>query len=853
LKSIKETYLKWKPKLIIGFSVALIATAILNIYYVLEVRVTSNDECLWITKHITKDSTTIFFDVVKVEGVTWNAGIRNGDQLLAINGQKVAVGIEAQTILNKVAGGDYAKYIIKNAEGKIITTNVYIKKLIQYGNLANSLSALFWMVIGFIVLTAKPEGKPHKLFYALGVFAVFSSMQVLMPTDYKIFDYVNDQALIALLIATLWAIGISFVGPTVLYFFWNFPQPFKFAEKRWVKRILFTIPVLMTIYIITVLVLTFNYGVIPMQYFFAVADRIDIYILVINIIALISLIIQYRRTKSKEHKKPVFLIIIAFIFGLAVAFYASRIAPAIADSFFNSPEYFAPIVLVALVPLIFGYAIFKYQLMDVSVVIRNTIMYGTATITLAAIYFLVVYVAGQGISSVLGVENQGIVAGIFFIIFAIIFQSTKNRYQDFLTKKFYPEQFAHHKVLMGLSSELATVVGLDNILELMNKTFVDALHINKFGVLIRDETGSLSLCKSIGINEEACIITKSNIAQFLKERSLVHKNPAIEQADFKNVFPDVADRLIEEEIYTVIPMIVNNKIVGLMLFGLKHSGSHFAGKDIELLWAAANQAAVSIENARLYESEAQKIKMDRDLDLARKIQEGLLPACIPDIRNLDICGEMIPAMQVGGDYFDLLPVNGSDSKLFVVIGDVSGKGLSASLYMTKLQTMVQFACKSNRGPKEILVEINKRIFNEIERNWFITMSIAYFDLEKNTVKFCRAGHMPLLTATNGSVESYRTQGIGVGLEKGEIFESSLIEQELNLTKGQIYAFFTDGITEAMNEEQDLFGEDNLTSILKDKSNDRSTDIMNRIWDSINTFRGKAEPNDDMTMVIVKVN
>jgi serine phosphatase RsbU (regulator of sigma subunit) len=790
--------------------------------------------------------------VVKVEGVTWNAGIRNGDQLLAINGQKVAVGIEAQTILNKVAGGDYAKYIIKNAEGKIITTNVYIKKLIQYGNLANSLSALFWMVIGFIVLTAKPEGKPHKLFYALGVFAVFSSMQVLMPTDYKIFDYVNDQALIALLIATLWAIGISFVGPTVLYFFWNFPQPFKFAEKRWVKRILFTIPVLMTIYIITVLVLTFNYGVIPMQYFFAVADRIDIYILVINIIALISLIIQYRRTKSKEHKKPVFLIIIAFIFGLAVAFYASRIAPAIADSFFNSPEYFAPIVLVALVPLIFGYAIFKYQLMDVSVVIRNTIMYGTATITLAAIYFLVVYVAGQGISSVLGVENQGIVAGIFFIIFAIIFQSTKNRYQDFLTKKFYPEQFAHHKVLMGLSSELATVVGLDNILELMNKTFVDALHINKFGVLIRDETGSLSLCKSIGINEEACIITKSNIAQFLKERSLVHKNPAIEQADFKNVFPDVADRLIEEEIYTVIPMIVNNKIVGLMLFGLKHSGSHFAGKDIELLWAAANQAAVSIENARLYESEAQKIKMDRDLDLARKIQEGLLPACIPDIRNLDICGEMIPAMQVGGDYFDLLPVNGSDSKLFVVIGDVSGKGLSASLYMTKLQTMVQFACKSNRGPKEILVEINKRIFNEIERNWFITMSIAYFDLEKNTVKFCRAGHMPLLTATNGSVESYRTQGIGVGLEKGEIFESSLIEQELNLTKGQIYAFFTDGITEAMNEEQDLFGEDNLTSILKDKSNDRSTDIMNRIWDSINTFRGKAEPNDDMTMVIIKV-
>jgi serine phosphatase RsbU (regulator of sigma subunit) len=189
----------------------------------------------------------------------------------------------------------------------------------------------------------------------------------------------------------------------------------------------------------------------------------------------------------------------------------------------------------------------------------------------------------------------------------------------------------------------------------------------------------------------------------------------------------------------------------------------------------------------------------------------------------------------------------------VVIGDVSGKGLSASLYMTKIQTMIQFSCTSDKSPKEILVEINKRMFSEMERNWFVTMSIAYFDLEKNTVKFCRAGHMPLITATNGTVESYRTQGIGVGLEKGEIFEKSLIEQEINLTKGQIYAFFTDGITEAMNEQQDLFGEDKLTSILKDKSNDCSADIMHQIWDSINTFRGSAEVNDDMTMVIVKVN
>ena len=249
---------------------------------------------------------------------------------------------------------------------------------------------------------------------------------------------------------------------------------------------------------------------------------------------------------------------------------------------------------------------------------------------------------------------------------------------------------------------------------------------------------------------------------------------------------------------------------------LKHSGSHFAGKDLELLWAAANQAAISIENARLYKSEVEKQKIERDLDLARKIQQGLLPQCIPNMNGLDICGEMIPAMQVGGDYYDLIQI--SDSKLFVVVGDVSGKGLSASLYMTKLQTMIKLSCSADKSPKEILIDINRRIYMEMDSNSFVTISLALFDLEKRTLRFCRAGHMPVLQATNGTVQSYRTQGLGVGIERGIVFEKSLVEEEVKLSPGQIYAFFTDGVTEAMNENNELFGDENLNSILKNKTN-----------------------------------
>jgi sigma-B regulation protein RsbU (phosphoserine phosphatase) len=849
MRTIKSILLRYRSKLITALSLILIAVALISIYYAVAVRVTSNDECLWIPKKISNDSTAIFFDLVKVEGVTWNAGIRNGDQLIEIDHTVLTSTFQAQQILNQFASGEHAEYKYAR-DGKFYITNVYIKKLIQFGSLAASLSALFWMIIGFIVLSAKPDGRIHKLFYILGVLGVLSSLNILLPMHVGLIKFITDYGLLILAVASLWFIGVSYAPFMVNYFFWNFPAPFNFVDKAWVKKLVFVFPAILALSCIVLAFLTL-YKITEEMLFYIVLQSFQYFMVSANISALISLIIQYRRIKSKEKKRPILLMLIAVTFGLAVTLYTLQIAPAIADTIFNSPEYYMPIILIVIVPLVFAYSIFKYQLMDVSVVVKNTIVYGTATVTVAAIYFFVIYVAGQSISSFLGVENQGIVAGVFFIIFALVFQSTKNRFQDFLTKRFYPEQFAYQNVLIDLNNELAIVVGLENIIQLMKKTFIDGLKIKTFGVLIRDKAGNLVLVDSVGMNNKGCTITESRIVPFLKEKYLITKYPSIEQTDFKEVLSDeIAEKLISDGVYTIIPMIVKSKVVGLLLFGLKHSGSHFAGKDLELLWAAANQAAVSIENARLYKSEVEKQKLDRDLDLARKIQEGLLPQCIPNMSGLDICGEMIPAMQVGGDYYDLIQI--SDSKLFVVIGDVSGKGLSASLYMTKLQTMIKLSCTRERSPKEILIDINKRIYEEIDKSWFVTITLALFDTQTNTIKFCRAGHMPVLLASNGSVMQYRTQGLGVGIEKGIVFEKSLVEEEVKLQPGQIYAFFTDGVTEAMNERFELFGDDNLNAILKNKSTARSSEIVNEIWSSIQSFRGEAEVNDDMTMVVVKV-
>ena len=112
--------------------------------------------------------------------------------------------------------------------------------------------------------------------------------------------------------------------------------------------------------------------------------------------------------------------------------------------------------------------------------------------------------------------------------------------------------------------------------------------------------------------------------------------------------------------------------------------------------------------------------------------------------------------------------------------------------------------------------------------------------------------MPVLIALNDRVDSYKTTGLGVGLEKGTIFASTLIEKEIDLLPGQVFAFISDGITEAMNEENELFGEDRLTEILKNKSDASSNGTMNELWNSVKIFRGSAEQNDDMTAVIIRI-
>lgn len=255
---------------------------------------------------------------------------------------------------------------------------------------------------------------------------------------------------------------------------------------------------------------------------------------------------------------------------------------------------------------------------------------------------------------------------------------------------------------------------------------------------------------------------------------------------------------------------------------------------------------------QLLSESAEKQRLEEELRIARQIQMSLLPQDTVTLAGLRISALCLPAAEVGGDYYDLLPL--SDTRMGVLVADVSGKGTSAALYMAELKGLVLSLSRIHDSPARLLSEANRILSANMDSRSFITMTYAVVDTVGRTVRFARAGHNPVIhleTAT-GRTRVLAPQGMGLGMDAGDRFDEVLEETEVPLRSGDVFVFFTDGLPEAMNERAELFGERRLRDVIE-RSESLGTDQMKEaILSGIRAFVGEAAPHDDMTLVVLKV-
>jgi sigma-B regulation protein RsbU (phosphoserine phosphatase) len=404
---------------------------------------------------------------------------------------------------------------------------------------------------------------------------------------------------------------------------------------------------------------------------------------------------------------------------------------------------------------------------------------------------------------------------------------------------------------LEFTQELPRLMEMEHILHSIVSRLSSTMHIEKLSVFI---CGEKEGCKTAtqNLGQLDCTFSDGDntlMALLQKTRKPVDLHLLDDEYDTTEVKSEEKQKLLRAGVVLSVPMFLQDRLVGFINVGPKMSGKVYSQEDINLLATVAGQAAIAIENSRLHKSEIEQGRIKEELDLARNIQQGLFPKSSPEIAGLDISGVSVPALSVGGDYYDFVQLG--PKKILAVVADVSGKGMSAALYMSKIQGMVQLAAHMYDTPKEMLVNINRRIFDGLDRKSFITMILALFDLKKKEVRICRAGHNKALLSAGGKIRFLEGGGIGLGLERGPLFENAIEEVRIPIKRESLFLFYTDGITEAMNEKQQQLGEDAIVDVLKAKRLLSAKKIQQGILTTVEKFRGTAEQHDDVTMVVVK--
>ncbi len=298
-----------------------------------------------------------------------------------------------------------------------------------------------------------------------------------------------------------------------------------------------------------------------------------------------------------------------------------------------------------------------------------------------------------------------------------------------------------------------------------------------------------------------------------------------------------------------IPLISKGRVIGVLYAGKKEEFG-FDHEDREMIQAFANQATVALENAKLVKESIEKERLAQELRVAHDTQLKLLPKEMPRVPGLEMDGVCITANEVGGDYYGFVTLG--EKRLGVAVGDVSGKGISAAFFMAELKGIFEASSVIYSSPKTLLTQMNAILYQNTDRQTFISLVYGVFDQEKGEVALSRAGHCPVLHISDGKINVLQPEGMALALEKGTIFQKILEEVHLPLKVGDVFIFYTDGLPEARNQAGEEFGVDRLLHLVKGVEGLTAQAIRERITSEVLDFIGKIRPHDDLSLVVIRV-
>ncbi|HWT02657.1 MAG TPA: SpoIIE family protein phosphatase [Pyrinomonadaceae bacterium] len=522
------------------------------------------------------------------------------------------------------------------------------------------------------------------------------------------------------------------------------------------------------------------------------------------------------------------------------------------------------LLLVFLFPLTMAYVIVVHRAMDVRVVLRQGVQYALARngvrVMQVILSAVVIFVAASLVASHAANRPQKIAIMAAGVMLVFLLQGIAERLRRFVDRRFFREAYNAEQILSDLSEKVRTIVETRPLLETVAERISESLHVPRVALMLKDGDGyrpahalGYDEPPPVAFHEQAATVrqlraSKEPVLVYAEDAdSWVHKTQGMENGE-RGMLAELGTQLL-------LPLAVKENLPGFISLGPKQSEEPYSNTDLRLLQSVATQTGLALENSQLTAAiaaeVAQRERLNREVEIAREVQERLFPQKLPQISGLDYSGACRPALGVGGDYYDFLLLPGG--RFGIAVGDVSGKGIAAALLMASLQASLRGqAVVGTSDLAELMSTVNRLVYDASAENRYATFFYAQYEPQTRSLTYVNAGHNPpmILRSANGSREVLRLEAGGcvVGLLPNFPYGQACV----TLEPGDTFIGFTDGISEAMNPSDEEWGEECMLEAARECDGLSASEIIARLIAAADEFAAGAKQHDDMTLVVVRV-
>ncbi len=761
------------------------------------------------------------------------AGLRPGDLILGIAHQIVQYPADAGNVLMHQKIGRTVPYLIKRNEN-IFTVSLTLGKYRLAGVSYYYYAAigLIFFLVGLLVFLFKSEDPSAILFFLMSIMFFLFLVCSLRPHSYYWVDW---------FVHTAGTFSLFLMPAFFLHFFLIFPQPVSLLSRK--RVLLWALYLLPAVFFLPNFLSLFLHGIHALS---SVGNWPSWALLALYFLAGLFIFARsFVKSDDPRGRRKLRVILWGLFFGL-VPF---LIFGVILGSFVGNTRYLlAGVLPMVLVPISFAYAIIRFQLMDIDIWLNKGVVYSITTFVIS-LFYVVLIASLDAFTASTKLSRSPVLPFVLALIIVYLFNPLRDRIQILVDRTFFKEHYDYRKTMAELSDAIISILRLDELLPFLTKRLRDILDVPQISIAVKKEGNNrFQIFPETHFNGGANLTDFSLLISRLQETGKPIVKSALGTSPIEKRLSESLRSLGTE---LVIPLLYEGHLKGVLNIGPRRTGETFTGEDLQLLKTLANQTAIAVENATLHQRLTHQAELTRDLQIASDMQNHLLPKKYPSVTGLEILSSTLPAQEVGGDFYDFIPIPGQTHQIAVSIGDVSAKSISGAIAMVAAKEIIHSEARDHVKPADVLKESSLRLFGLLEKNSFVTLFYALLDTRTDTLLYACAGHpLPILIRKNGTVLPLEKTRVRFPL--GPIGPRSYDEKSVRLEPEDVLCLYTDGLIEAMNTRNQWFGEEGLLETLAQAPAENLEELKSFILNRVFTFLGNASQNDDITLVLMKM-